>query len=213
LEITEETTHLISVRDDTEKVFEAMEMGVPIVRPEWVTESIRLWERQEETLYLIKPRSASVRKRRLEVDELSEDSKRSRSLDRVDRDIDTLILLNREDLEAADRELAELENEEDDEGGEGDEDDDEEEEEDDDNEEDDADEDEDDDEDDDEEEEDYGNEKIVNDVDDEKVGSNGIGSSKGAARSTSPCSEVDEFSDTSDSMDSTLVDLEDGLFN
>ena len=44
-EINDRTTHLISNRIDTEKALESKERGIPAVRPEWIYESCRKWEK------------------------------------------------------------------------------------------------------------------------------------------------------------------------
>lgn len=37
------TTHLVSVRNDTDKVLQAVEMQIPVVRPEWLFECFKSW--------------------------------------------------------------------------------------------------------------------------------------------------------------------------
>lgn len=37
------TTHLVSVRNDTDKVLQAVELGIPVVRPEWLYECFKNW--------------------------------------------------------------------------------------------------------------------------------------------------------------------------
>ena len=63
---------MISNRDDTEKVLEADESGIPIIKPEWIYESVRSWKRLDEAPFRITPKKPTKpyhrqsQKRRLE---------------------------------------------------------------------------------------------------------------------------------------------------
>ncbi len=63
---------MISNRDDTEKVLEANEAGIPIVRPEWIYKSVRSWTRLDPESFIINPKKPTKpyrsrrQKRRLE---------------------------------------------------------------------------------------------------------------------------------------------------
>lgn len=45
--MSEKTSHLISNRIDTEKALESQERGIPAVKPDWIYECCRKWERLE----------------------------------------------------------------------------------------------------------------------------------------------------------------------
>lgn len=48
-DLTEATTHIVSHRNDTSKVLCALERGLEIVRPEWISQCVFLWERLAES--------------------------------------------------------------------------------------------------------------------------------------------------------------------
>jgi hypothetical protein len=50
-ELSDKTTHLISNRIDTEKALESHERGIPAVKPDWIYESCRKWERLDWKLF------------------------------------------------------------------------------------------------------------------------------------------------------------------
>lgn len=53
-EITDRTTHLITSRNDTEKVLEAVAVGnIKIINSDWIFNSIRRWKRENEENYRI----------------------------------------------------------------------------------------------------------------------------------------------------------------
>jgi hypothetical protein len=50
-ELSDKTTHLISNRIDTEKALESHKRGIPAVKPDWIYESCRKWERLDWKLF------------------------------------------------------------------------------------------------------------------------------------------------------------------
>ena len=52
--VDEKTTHLITIRRDTDKVFQALEMGgIIMVRPEWLLQCMREWRWTDEKKFLL----------------------------------------------------------------------------------------------------------------------------------------------------------------
>lgn len=52
--ITPSTTHLISLRNDTDKVLQAVEAGVRVVRPEWLLNCFKTWTHVTIDEFLLK---------------------------------------------------------------------------------------------------------------------------------------------------------------
>lgn len=52
-ELSDKTTHLISNRIDTEKALESRERGIPAVKPDWIYECCRKWERLDWSQFKI----------------------------------------------------------------------------------------------------------------------------------------------------------------
>lgn len=112
-EIGPQTTHLISNRDDTEKVLEAAESGIPVIKPDWVYESIRSWKQLDQEGYRViskgmsKPNRRFSQKRRLE--EAFDDEA---DLDDGKEIIASPVVFDASELEEINKELEELEGEE-----------------------------------------------------------------------------------------------------
>ena len=51
--ITHDTTHVISFRNDTDKVLQAMEAGIAVVKPEWLLACLKLWSKIQAKDYLL----------------------------------------------------------------------------------------------------------------------------------------------------------------
>jgi RNA polymerase II subunit A-like phosphatase len=51
--ITNETTHIISFRNDTDKVIQAIEAGIFVVKPEWLLACLKLWSKIPIKDYLL----------------------------------------------------------------------------------------------------------------------------------------------------------------
>lgn len=66
--ITEAVTHLITARDDTDKVEEAIRRGIPVVSPQWLYASMAEWMRLPEALFEVRPPAAIT----LNPDDLAE---------------------------------------------------------------------------------------------------------------------------------------------
>lgn len=109
-EIDDRTTHLISNRVDTEKSLESKERGIPAVRPEWIYESCKRWERlmiEEYELEIIGTRRKPLKRSASHLEE-----------DDVGADADADVVYNKQqpildenDLEEIEKELADLEDE------------------------------------------------------------------------------------------------------
>lgn len=50
-ESVSQSTHLVTIRNDTDKVYQALEAGIHIVSPSWLLDSLRLWKRMDESPY------------------------------------------------------------------------------------------------------------------------------------------------------------------
>mgnify|MGYP000461618216 CR=1 FL=1 len=103
------TTHLVTPRTDTEKVLEASELNLVIVHPDWILESIRAWKLQPIDSFLITPvkrtkrphhADSAARGKRAKFGEYDEKEQYDETA--VD------VSLDQNDLEEADRELADL---------------------------------------------------------------------------------------------------------
>jgi len=70
--VDEKTTHLITIRRDTDKEVRALEMGgVVMVRPEWLLQCMREWRQVEEKSFLLADLSAPRSPRKLPFAEKS----------------------------------------------------------------------------------------------------------------------------------------------
>lgn len=54
LEINESTTHLITHRNDTDKVIDAIQRDITVVSPDWILKSVFNWHRQDEVGFIPK---------------------------------------------------------------------------------------------------------------------------------------------------------------
>lgn len=105
-EINDRTTHLISNRIDTEKALESKERGIPAVRPEWIYESCRKWEKLDWKEF------------QLEISGMRRNLKRSAADLEAEEDVDDaddmvgVPILDEAELEEIQRELADLEDDE-----------------------------------------------------------------------------------------------------
>jgi hypothetical protein len=109
LEIGDETTHLISNRVDTEKVLEAEEAGIPIIKPEWIYGSVRNWKILEQDPFRINPKKPSKPHRT---------RSQKRRLDEAFENEDDLlappIIFDASELDEINKELKELDDDDDD---------------------------------------------------------------------------------------------------
>ena len=124
LSIDDSTTHLITCRDDTEKVLEASEPGscIEIVGPEWVYDSIRNWKKLDCEDYRVKAKlTGSVRRKRRiqqveeEIPELQDEDLDLKLLRMERAESPILLQFDEDDLDEINKELEELD-EDDDEG-------------------------------------------------------------------------------------------------
>lgn len=104
--MNDETTHLISNRIDTEKALESQERGIAAVRPEWIYECARKWQRVD----LLPFKLEISRKRRKRNYTETEDESNNNNYESFALD-ENQIILNEADLEEIQRELADLEDE------------------------------------------------------------------------------------------------------
>lgn len=111
-ELSDKTTHLISNRIDTEKALESRERGIPAVRPEWIYESCRRWERMEEwkeyQLEVKVPSSRSKKRVVADIEDSGEEDDAEDDSEDKKRNNFTLPILDEADLEEIQKELEDL---------------------------------------------------------------------------------------------------------
>lgn len=108
-EIDDKTTHLISNRVDTEKALESKERGIFAVKPEWIYESCKRWEKlnfEDFKLEIPGNRTKSNHLKR-SATELDEDD--DEELNEFENEIVYETILNETDFEEIQKELADLE--------------------------------------------------------------------------------------------------------
>jgi len=118
-ELSDKTSHLISNRIDTEKALESQERGIPAVKPDWIYECCRKWERLEWDSFKLMI-TGTIRRNKRSATELEESEFEE---DEQIKEISTLEpILDEAELEEIEKELLDLEGDsEEGEGGEGDE--------------------------------------------------------------------------------------------
>ena len=106
-EIDDRTTHLISSRIDTEKALESKERGIPAVRPEWIYESCKKWGRlpcDAFELEISGKRRKAMKRSAADLEESESDCE----VDSKEIIYNGEPILDEEDLEEIQRELADL---------------------------------------------------------------------------------------------------------
>lgn len=104
-ELSDATSHLISNRIDTEKALESQERGVPAVRPEWIYDCARKWERIDILSYKLE--ISGKRRRTMTQKRSASDFEDLNELD--DQSGDLGPILDQTELEEIQRELEDLE--------------------------------------------------------------------------------------------------------
>ena len=87
-------THLVTIRNDTDKVLQAMEAGLHIINPQWLLDSLKFWKKMDETPYAIMNLPKKRRRRESTSEELISDD---------------ALLFDPEDLQSMEEELRQIE--------------------------------------------------------------------------------------------------------
>lgn len=103
---------MISNRVDTEKALESQDRGIPAVRPEWIYECCRKWQLIEVQPFVLQILGKRRKRNYTETVENDEDFENEKDFSYDDNE---KVILNANDLEEIQRELADLDDESDDE--------------------------------------------------------------------------------------------------
>lgn len=114
-ELSDTTTHLISNRIDTEKALESRERGIPAVKPEWIYECCRRWERVDYKEFRLEIVGRAGKKRSLADLEAEAEGEEEEEEEEEEGEISGVFepILDEDDLEEIQRELEDLEDSED----------------------------------------------------------------------------------------------------
>lgn len=108
--MSDKTTHLISNRIDTEKALESRERGIPAVKPDWIFECCRKWERLDWSNFKLSI-SGSRRQKRSATELESEEFEENKNEDVIDGITTFEPILDEAELEEIEKELLDLEDE------------------------------------------------------------------------------------------------------
>lgn len=99
---------MISNRVDTEKALESQDRGIPAVRPEWIYECCRKWQLIEVQPFVLQILGKRRKRNFTETVENDEDFENEKDFSYDDNE---KVILNANDLEEIQRELADLDDE------------------------------------------------------------------------------------------------------
>lgn len=103
--MSDDTTHLITNRVDTEKALESQERNIPAVKPDWIFECCRKWERLDWVPFKLKISGTRRKSQKRSATELQEDEEEVTEI----YEAFPPILLDRSELEDIQKELDDLE--------------------------------------------------------------------------------------------------------